>query len=453
MSKYITFGNWNSNYKYIFISIIFIALHYIIGGIGYDSNPHYYIDFFPIGEFSGNYLIHETYLYFVCIIVSFIFIFFEKYLNYKRKKEKGKINKALSEKSSHKGSIKLIYKKIEGKRISKFFILFIIFIIVLMEQFSIMFFRFFLHMYFWMVELYFIAFLYKKLFKMEIYKHQYLAFAINVISIILTFIKVFLTLAENDEKKALYVKYWWLIFIGPLIFLIHAFLVSYSVVQLKSIFYLKFIPVSQIILIYGILGFILCLLLSIIFTFNSCGNKIENNFEVKDYICGIINNDNQTFIENIEVYFSENWKKCENFEKRNEIIISIFKNIFFAIHKYFEMKILENLTPFHRIFSSSVFNCTEIIVLFLFKINIINGENKYFKSKIIIDIFADLICVISFFIYLEIIELTFCDLSKNLRKNIIIRGSINDSDILDLDKSSLLDDEDDKTRSDYNSSN
>ena len=117
------------------------------------------------------------------------------------------------------------------------------------------------------------------------------------------------------------------------------------------------------------------------------------------------------------------------------------------------MKILENLTPFHRIFSSSVFNCTEIIVLFFFKINIINGENKYFKSKIIIDIFADLICVISFFIYLEIIELNFCDLSKNLRKNIIIRGSINDSGILDLDKSSLFDEEDDKKKSDDNSSN
>ena len=87
MVKCITFGTWNPNYKYIFITILFIALYSIINGIGYDSNPNYYINFLPVGKLSSHYLFHEIILYFVCIIVSCIFILYEKISEYKSKKE------------------------------------------------------------------------------------------------------------------------------------------------------------------------------------------------------------------------------------------------------------------------------------------------------------------------------------------------------------------------------
>lgn len=455
MPKCISFGSWNQNYKYIFISIIFIALFNIIDGIGYDLNPEYFIIFFNNGIFSNNYLIHQIFLYLGSILVSCVFILIEKIIDYKEKKEKRKIKEVTYDKNSYKNYLNLIYKEIKGKKISKLFIILIVFIIVLNEQFSIIFFKFFRHMYFWMTELYFLAFLYLKIFKIEIYKHQYLAFAINFISIILTFVKIFLTIAEGNEKIALYVKYWWLIFIGLLLFIFHAFLVSFSLVQLKSVFYLKFIPISHIVLIYGIIGLLFCVILSTIFSFNSCGNKIENIFEIKDYICKIIDNNNQTFIENFNIYFSEYWKNSEIFEKRNEIITLIFKSIFFALHKYFEMKIIESLTPFHRIFSSAVYNCTEIIFFLFYHIaRIVNDDNKYFKSKLLIDFFSYLLCIITFLIYLEIIEINFCFLNYNLRKNIILRGIIDDdSDKLDLNKNPIIDDEENNSDSDDNISN
>ena len=230
--------------------------------------------------------------------------------------------------------------------------------------------------YFWIFELFFIAFFYLKLFKIEMHRHQYFAFIVNIISIILTFVKIFLTIAEKDEKKAIYVKYWSLIFILILFHLIYSISMSYALVQLKNIFYLGFIPVTHITLIYGIFGLILCTTLSIIFTYNPCGNYNKNNYEIKDYICKVINN-NQTFFDNFNIYFSEAWKNSENFDKRNEIITCTFKYSFFAIHKYYEMKIVESLTPFHRIISNAVYYCTDIIFILCFNFIRIINDNKY----------------------------------------------------------------------------
>ena len=119
------------------------------------------------------------------------------------------------------------------------------------------------------------------------------------------------------------------------------------------------------------------------------------------------------------------------------------------------MKIIESLTPFHRIFSSAVYNCTEIIFFLFYHIaRIVNDDNKYFKSKLLIDFFSYLLCIITFLIYLEIIEINFCDLNYNLRKNIILRGIIDDdSDKLDLNKNPIIDDEENNSDSDDNISN
>ena len=50
---------------------------------------------------------------------------------------------------------------------------------------------------------------------------------------------------------------------------------------------------------------------STIFTFAPCGKKIENTFEIKDYICKVVNNENQTYIDNLKVYFKENWENSD----------------------------------------------------------------------------------------------------------------------------------------------
>ena len=100
------------------------------------------------------------------------------------------------------------YEKDDTKN-TKIFVVIIIIAYVLLEQASIIFKKFFVHMDFWMIDLFIFAFLNLKIYNIEIYRHQYMALLINSISVILNLMVVFLTFAENKEEKALYVKHWW----------------------------------------------------------------------------------------------------------------------------------------------------------------------------------------------------------------------------------------------------
>ena len=106
------------------------------------------------------------------------------------------------------------------------------------------------------------------------------------------------------------------------------------------------------------------------------------------------------------------------------------------------MKIVESLTPFHRKISDAIFYCTDLIIILCFNFNkIVNDSNKYSKAKFALDFFNFLICFFSSLIYLEIVEINFCNLNYNLRENIIMRGICYDSDDshqIHLDKRSLL---------------
>ena len=323
--------------------------------------------------------------------------------------------------------------------------LFIIFIEIILEQFSLMYYKFFTHCNFWMIKLYFVAYFYLKIFHLEIYKHQYLAFGINFIATIIIVIKAILTIIEDKEERALYVKYHWCFILGLILFLIYAFFESYIFVLLKKIFYVNFISSSQILFFYGIIGFFVTLFLCISFTYMPCGKKIENIHEIKDYICRVTNYENQTYIDNIKIYYIENWENAEDIIKRNEILIIFIQSFSFSLFKYFCYKLLENLNPFYRIFSTSTYYLTEQLIFFVVNSNkIINDKNKYLKYKIFMDLFADILDVMTFLIYTEIIELNFCKFNYNLRKNIMLRGIINDFKQYHIDSMNINEDEDEE---------
>ena len=64
------------------------------------------------------------------------------------------------------------------------------------------------------------------------------------------------------------------------------------------------------------------------------------------------------------------------------------------------------------------------------------------------DFISDFLCIITFFIYSEIIELNFCNLNYDIRKNIILRGLDNDFQLDDLNRSKINDELDDDTNID-----
>ena len=79
---------------------------------------------------------------------------------------------------------------------SMFFIFIIISVYVVLEQINILFKKFFVHMYFWMV-----AILNSKIFKIQIFRNQKLALLIYFISVILNLIVVVLKIGEKKKKK------------------------------------------------------------------------------------------------------------------------------------------------------------------------------------------------------------------------------------------------------------
>ena len=153
---------------------------------------------------------------------------------------------------------------------SMFFIFIIISVYVVLEQINILFKKIFVHMYFWMV-----AILNSKIFKIQIFRNQKLALLIYFISVILNLIVVVLKIGEKKEEKALYVKYWWTLFIALPIYILYSFYLSYIYINIKKLIDLKFIQLYVILLVYGIFGLLFYLVFCIIAKDNNWESSIS----------------------------------------------------------------------------------------------------------------------------------------------------------------------------------
>ena len=210
MFKLISLGIWNKKYFYIFITISFLLAYRISFGYTFDGENDYSIKFSEV--LSEHYLIHQIYTHLVCIVISWFLPREKKSTNVKENAIKLNFSQRIKLTGILVKDQNLIfrekYEKDDTKN-TKLFVVIIIIAYVLLEQASIIFKKFFVHMDFWMIDLFIFAFLNLKIFNIEIYRHQHMALLINSISVILNLMVVFLTIAENKEEKALYVKHWW----------------------------------------------------------------------------------------------------------------------------------------------------------------------------------------------------------------------------------------------------
>ena len=187
---------------------------------------------------------------------------------------------------------------------------------------------------------------------------------------------------------------------------------------------LKFISSYSIIIIIGIIGFILTSILLAIVSIFKCGSS-----EKYEIICSLneINTKNNmtlnyTYYDSIPLYF-KNLKNKKNLYFYIEVIIinPLYTIISFLEFNY-ELIIIYYLNPIYILICDSIYFGSISLLSFLLNYK----GNKNVKS--ILNLFANLIALFSYSIYLEIIELKFCKLNNNLRKNIIERSRI-DSEI------------------------
>ena len=95
------------------------------------------------------------------------------------------------------------------------------------------------------------------------------------------------------------------------------------------------------------------------------------------------------------------------------------------MNKFFYTLIIKRYTPIHVIFSFPIQFFIEKTFLLIFTSvfyidQLFKKENQL--QKFLLDESGDIASIFGFLIYLEMIELNFCGLDYNLKKNIIIRG-------------------------------
>jgi len=333
------------------------------------------------------------------------------------------------------------------------------------------------------VNLIIIAIILRFYFKQKIYRHQKFTIIFSsLISILFLIISIFTSSFQNMSYTIykiininLSIKYsaeFIIVFI--IIYIVISISFCSGIILQKNLLHVRFFSYKKILFWKGLLGIILCIIGLIISSNVPC--KTNQNFDLSSLIENVIikNNtyyidynyylglneaflctnsyNNNTYFDNFFSYFeySSTPSKNSTTNKNNKnsttgIIAEIFILLgYFIFHYISELSlVLVNiyLTPIHYLITESLPNFMHII----FEIILIHISNKnvddFDENNILQSLTKDettrylkliviFILILGYLIYLEIINLNFCGLSKDITKNIEERARI---DFLDIE--------------------
>ena len=399
--KLITIGICSRFYLFIIYSGIFKMLSMILLG---SSNKKYSEDGIGLFGFSPNLVkfsfMQSIYKYLGFIIFGIIFHFF-KSVGKAEKKIKINVNNL-------KNHYSLIYTT-KNKYVSIYTIK-----MLLLTTVSFIFFtevKKFLYKYglqfsnFWTIEILWTYYFLKKYFIVDYYKHHKIAiiFIISSGSIFLlaaSFLPNSLNAANPrtayENVKNFTGSYYYC-------FLITAFFVflscnlGFSRAVAKALMEIDFISPYAIITSYGIFGFIVCLIASII------SYKIDYSDNLVDYFSSL----------KLDL---DQGKKYKFYAEIFGVSISYAFICFMEIT--FEILTIYYLNPFYVLMTDAFYFL--IIKLIEFLMNM--PDDKLFIIHFILAEIPEILVTLGYMVFLEIIELNFCGLNKNLRTAIIEKG-------------------------------
>jgi hypothetical protein len=275
------------------------------------------------------------------------------------------------------------------------------------------------------LELLIIYYLTSKVLHLKMYRHHKLALTINLFPLILKFIIIILSIKlEKNTSNLIFVKYIWAIPLGVLIFLVIATIRSYANLKITKFMY-KNVSLNKILMIYGLMGAIITSIFCIFTSIFNC-----NAGEIQDYFCNVSeNNASKKFIDSFPIY--RNTFQGYSNEDKTQIMLEIFAIIFggltFFIYKFSFLKVIQSFGPVLLVFSFPI--------LFLFRkliliINTLFISKSFFKNDVMginklnffFDMIGDILSLISFFIFSEIVELNFLGLNDDTKRNLRRRG-------------------------------
>ena len=204
--------------------------------------------------------------------------------------------------------------------------------------------------------------------------------------------------------------------IGIIISIVSLIIRIYSTWKAKELMDIKFISIGRLQRNYGLFGTLFSTIASIITTFVRCSNSdfCENE------------KDGHLYFESFKTYFKDLSNLCHSWQSGiiNILIILIYIFTYF-LRGFFYMLTIKYLTPFHIFALPAIYYLILQMILIIYNsaINELN-LNSYKIVKLVILFFVHILSFLSILVFLEFIELHFCKLDYNLRRNIIRRGII-----------------------------
>ena len=325
---------------------------------------------------------------------------------------------------------------------------------------------------FWTLEILFVIFLTIRFLKVKIGNHQKVT--IFILSIIIFSIQIANSLLPktdhhckdeecldtylNDNNMYIYIEkkfghFGWIFFI-LFLYIIDFMMRDYSWVKLKFLMDVKTIPIFKIILLNGIVGCIIIFIIFIFVTSLPC-NTLENitmingnyvhidtnkNVDFSRQVCGLIEYNEESHIlkfyyDSLVIFF----KDYSNSKQQTlEIFIIPIYLIINGFINFSQGMILKHLDPngmlvninFNYLFSRTI----------TYIKNDANEEFLTVKEFILLQL-CEILAIIAYMIYIELIELKFCRFDYDLKITIEER-SIKDTNLnllLDIDSDEIQD--------------
>jgi len=440
---FIGFGHFSKYYTYIFILVVFRFLCDYLEGFNEKeyykrSEDESFIDFASIIAYHP--LIRDFMYFFGALTCGLVL-----YIIYIRTEADEKENKISLEKFI---TIKSSMLGLKEEYISLFII-----IISFIYTANIALRTFLMSMKFdagfWTLEILFVIFLSTKILKVKIGNHQkvtivILAFVLFTVQIITSLLPRTDHECPDEQCKDKYISdnnmyifmekkfghYGW-IFLILFLYIFDFIMRDYSWVKLKYIMDIKSIPVFKLMLLIGIIG---CSLIIICFSIvsNTPCNVIENVTKNPDgftygntsqyvdfsrQVCGVIDYDEETqkltfYYDNFSIFISD---YTNSSREGLEIFIIFFYFINNFVINFCHAMILKHLDP-NAMLVNINFNYLFSRLISYIK----NGANKQFMlvEQFILLEFCEIMAIVAYMIYIELIELKFCKLDFHLRKNI-----------------------------------
>ena len=431
MVKYIRCGKYINYYKYIGLATLFSVICSILFGSGLcaGTNSIYIARFFPDETkeiqiaLSHHIIIHNIYRNLGILIISIILYNYEQN-SLKSKKKEESLEKMGS-------SFELIYEDVieepEPIKISIFLVLLVIVLFNIQDILTLFYYQFDLEdLNFWTLEFPFFAYFNYKILNIKLYRHHKFAIYLNVIiCLIAKIIEMFVYSNSDVYKNEIYNQHKFLYFIGVFSFLIIIFIRAYSVTKIKEFIDLRYFSPTRILIINGSIGIVINIIIMLIFSFSKCATV--DNIDI--HLCNVVDNNDrdEAYLENFLIYFRilhDSIDKGRYYEVIIEVFTSFFGLLSYMCFIYYYILLIKYLTPVHTIFYNIINSFCVLMLGFFFSL-IIKSDNNQTPNNFILSILGLITLFFNTFagcIYCEMIELHFCNLQHDLRRNIIKRS-------------------------------